>query len=79
MQVSENVEQEKIDLNSATQDELEVLKGIGPKLAGMIIAGRPYETVEDLLTVKGIGEKKLAKIKDFVLVKPLEEEKPETE
>ena len=78
MQASENTEQEKIDLNSATQEVLETLKGVGPKLAEMIIAGRPYENVEDLLTVKGIGEKKLEKIKDFVVVNPMQEEKPET-
>lgn len=76
-QVSENAEQEKIDLNSATQEELETLKGVGPKLAEVIIAGRPYESVEDLLAVKGIAEKKLEKIKDFVVVEPIEEEKPE--
>ena len=79
IQVSENAEQEKIDLNSATQEALETLKGVGPKLAEMIIAGRPYENVEDLLAVRGIGEKKLQKIKDFVVVKPIQEEDPETE
>ena len=49
------------------------------KLAEMIIAGRPYENVEDLLIVKGIGTKKLEKIKDFVVVEPIQEEKPEVE
>jgi competence protein ComEA len=79
MQASENTEQEKIDLNAATQEVLETLKGVGPKLAEMIIAGRPYEKVEDLLTVKGIGTKKLENIKDFVVVNPIEEEKSEKE
>ncbi|MCP4366541.1 MAG: helix-hairpin-helix domain-containing protein, partial [Deltaproteobacteria bacterium] len=39
-------EVEKIDVNSATPEELETLPGIGPKLAQAIIDGRPYEKVE---------------------------------
>ena len=64
-------EVKKIDINSATQKELETLSGIGPKLAQAIIAGRPYKKIEDILAVKGIGEKKLAKIKDLIEAKPL--------
>ena len=64
-------EVKKIDINSATQKELETLSGIGPKLAQAIIAGRPYKKIEDILEVKGIGKKKLAKIKDLIEAKPL--------
>jgi len=54
----------QIDINSATSKQLEQLTGIGPKYAQAIIEGRPYSSVNDLLRVKGIGEKTLQKIKD---------------
>jgi DNA uptake protein ComE-like DNA-binding protein len=44
------------------------IKGVGPVLAERIIAGRPYKTVDDLLKVKGIGSKKLEKIRLYVVV-----------
>jgi len=57
-----------LDLNTATEKELQSIKGIGPILAKRIIAGRPYKTVDDLLKVKGIGPKKLEKIRAYVVV-----------
>ncbi|NUQ39451.1 MAG: helix-hairpin-helix domain-containing protein [Caldilineales bacterium] len=57
-----------LDLNHATAAELETLPGIGPKTAEAIIAGRPYGSVEDLLRVKGIGEKTLEKLRPFIKV-----------
>lgn len=58
-----------IDVNKATLKELEILPGIGPKLAQAIIDSRPYEYAEDLLEVKGIGEKKLAAIIPLISLK----------
>lgn len=47
----------KISLNYATKEELQTIKGIGPKKAEAIIEGRPYTCIEDLMNVSGIGEK----------------------
>ena len=57
-----------LDLNTASQEELISINGIGPILAERIIAGRPYRTVDDLLKVKGIGPKKLERIRAYVVV-----------
>lgn len=55
---------DKIDINTATLEQLDLITGIGPKYAQAIIDGRPYSSVDDLLRVKGIGEKTLQKIKE---------------
>ena len=57
-----------LNLNTATGKELQSIKGIGPVLAERIIAGRPYKTVDDLIKVKGIGPKKLEKIRPYFIV-----------
>jgi competence protein ComEA len=54
-----------VNINTATLAELDTLPGIGPKTAQLIVDGRPYATVDDLLRVKGIGPATLAKIKPF--------------
>lgn len=53
---------QRININTATVQELEALPGIGAVLAGGKIAGRPFRTVEELDRVPGIGQKRLAKI-----------------
>lgn len=59
-----------VSLNSATATELENLPGVGPVLAERIVAWReqngPFDVVEDLLEVSGIGESKLAAMRDLV-------------
>ncbi len=57
-----------LDLNTASEKELQSIKGIGPVLAARIIAGRPYKTVDDLLKVKGIGQKRFEKFRHYFVV-----------
>lgn len=58
-----------VDLNSASKEELEALPGIGPKKAEAIIAARPFNTIEDVMKVKGIKQGIFAKIKPYITVK----------
>jgi competence ComEA-like helix-hairpin-helix protein len=57
-----------VDLNTGTTAELQSIGGIGPVLAGRIIAHRPYKSVDDLLRVTGIGPKLLEKIRPSLVV-----------
>ena len=62
-----------IDINHASQQELETLPGIGPVLAKSIISYRenqPFQSVEELMQVSGIGPKRFEKIRDLVTVTP---------
>ena len=61
--VSALCENGQIDINSASIEELDNLSGIGPAYAEGIIDSRPFSSVDELIKVKGIGEKTLEKIK----------------
>lgn len=60
----------RVNLNRATAHELERVPGLGPVLAERIVDHRerngPFREVEDLLDVSGIGEKKLAGLREYV-------------
>lgn len=61
-----------VDLNQATAEKLQEIPGIGPAMAERIIEWRrehgPFEKVEDLLNIRGIGEKTLEKLRPFVKI-----------
>ncbi len=61
-----------VDVNTATAAELEELPGVGPATAAAIIDHReqqgPFRSVDDLLDVRGIGDAKLAALRDLVRV-----------
>lgn len=58
----------KVNINTASKEELDALPGIGPVKAQAIIDGRPYKKPEDIMKVKGIKEGVYEKIKDLITV-----------
>jgi competence protein ComEA len=60
---------DKLDINTATADQLKVLPGISDAVSQKIIAGRPYRTKRDLLFKKIISESTYDKIKDQIIAK----------
>ena len=56
-----------VNINTASAEELTSLRGVGPSTAGKIIDYRgkhKFNTIEEIINVKGIGEKTFLKIKD---------------
>jgi len=61
----------KININTANSEQLQTLPKVGPKIAEAIIKYRkkhPFKSVDELIEVKGIGEKTLEKLKPLVTV-----------
>ena len=62
----------KVNLNTATVDQLTTLPGVGPKLAARIVEYRQkagsFRSPQELMNVKGIGERSFQKIEPFLSV-----------
>lgn len=63
---------ELININTADENELQKIKGVGPGIAKRILDFREqngnFKTIDDIKKVRGIGEKKFEKMKDFITV-----------
>ena len=63
-----------INLNTATATQIATLPGIGPKTADLIVQYRqkngPYKKIEEIMNVRGIGEKTFLKLKNRITVTP---------
>jgi competence protein ComEA len=75
--------EEAININIATAEELNQLKGIGETLAQRVIEYReqhgPFEKIEDILKVKGLGEKFLEENKGLITVEEIVMEEVKTD
>ena len=61
----------KVNINTATVEQLTTLPGVGPKLAARVIEYRqktPFRSTQELMNVKGIGEKNFAKMGSWLSV-----------
>jgi len=66
------VSTEVVNLNSATAAQIASLPGIGPKTADLVVQYRqkngPFKKIEEIMNVRGVGEKSFLKIKDRLSV-----------
>jgi competence protein ComEA len=62
----------KVNINTAAAAQFEALAGIGPKMAERIVEYRtkngPFKKVEELMNVKGMGEKSFLKLKPYLTI-----------
>jgi competence protein ComEA len=73
------VSMEVVNLNSATVAQIASLPGIGPKTADLVVQYRqkngPFKKIEEIMNVRGVGEKSFLKIKDRLSVAAAKGEK----
>lgn len=60
---------EPLDLNSASREELMTLPGVKSALAERIIAARPFQSVDELLRVTGVGRRRTERLRPFLYVR----------
>ena len=65
--VASGLAQQKVDLNTASEKELEAIKGIGPATSKKIVTNRPYKSVDEL-SKAGLSAKQIESFKPFVTV-----------
>lgn len=70
---NEEEKKNKVNINKASQSDLESLSGVGPSLASKIIDYRnnngKFSNIEDIKNVSGIGDNKFEAIKDYICIK----------
>ena len=54
----------RVSVQTASVDELASIEGLNKKLAQAIVKARPFQTLEDVVKVRGIGEKMLQRLRD---------------
>jgi DNA uptake protein ComE-like DNA-binding protein len=64
-----------IDINTASLDEVEQLPGITPSMAQQIVAGRPYNDIDDLVDRKILSNREYQRLKNRIAVKKSEPKK----
>jgi comEA protein len=74
LQAGAKADDQKININTASLEELQKLPRIGPKIAQRVIdyrkANGSFKKVEEIMKVKGIGEKTFNRLKDLITVGP---------
>jgi len=58
----------RVNINTATIEELKTLPGIGPAKARLIVANRPYQSVEDLAKLQAIGQKLATDLRPLIKI-----------